>query len=217
MSYLFGEDTISKICKILTIDDKLDRKKIIKTIKERLFFDSVLQKDYKIINQLGIDGKDGRVYKIKYKNDPKFYALKQFSNKKSIDQIRKEIIFLKEASLVGIAPKILTYNLDKKYIVMEMLEKTLFDFLKEKNGVMDEEIQKKFISVIKKLDKMGIYHGDPSPLNFMFDSGDIKVIDFGMSELVNIKKHKTNEPNINFMLLGFILQMKTLGIDIDNN
>ena len=53
----------------------------------------------------------------------------------------------------------------------------------------------------------------------MFDSKNkMKVIDFGFGKEIDkdlIKKYGTQRPNMKFMVLGFILKMKGLGVDVN--
>ena len=75
--------------------------------------------------------------------------------------------------------------------------------------------QKELVVLIKKLDQISIYHGDPSPLNFVAAAdGKLKVIDFGFA-----RKMREGESLLNqkYMLLGFILKMKEMGVDINKN
>lgn len=174
---------------------------------------------YKIINSIGIEGRDGKVSLVSFKG--KKYALKQFRTSKPSEEIKKEINFLEKASKEGISPKIIHYDLKEKYIIMDLLENSLFDVLRMTNGIMSVFQQREFVKLNEKMDQIGIYHGDPSPLNFLFDKKNkLKVIDFGFSEYIDkkfIQKHNSKTPNQKFMLLGFILKMKSLGVDVDNN
>ena len=92
---------------------------------------------------------------------------------------------------------------------MDKLGETLFDRLKRANGVMSEADQNRFVEIVDRLDSIGVYHGDPSPLNFLYDdTGVMKIIDFGFG-----KKLKTGEKSDrNAMFLGFLLKMKEIGI-----
>ena len=175
-------------------------------------------KSFTKMEQLGVKGKDGNVYKVLLNGT--HYALKQFRKNKSDSLIEKESQLLQKCSTKNISPKVIETNLEQKYIIMELLDESLFDVLKKSNGVMTLYQQEEFISILKKLDKLGIYHGDPSPLNFMFKEDKMKIIDFGFGSEIDdqfVKKYKTKKPNIDFMILGFILKMKEIGVNIKKN
>ena len=164
---------------------------------------------YKILEQLGNTGKEGTTYKVKFRG--KYYAMKKFKKKKSINKIVKEAQLQHLASLKGIAPKIKECNLDDKYIVMDLLDYNLFALLSKRSGRLSIQKQKEIIQLLKLLDANNIFHGDPNPANFMIKDGKLYIIDFGFSKEINkklIKKLHTNTPNIDFMILGFILKCK---------
>ena len=147
----------------------------------------------------------GTVYKVK---TPKgnIYALKQFRKNKPLESFFTEAFILKKCGENGISPRVIEINPSKRFIVMDLLEKTLFDVLNRSKGVMNLTHQKEFVKLINKMDRIGVYHGDPSPLNFMFNSKNkMMVIDFGFGKDIDkdfIKKHRTPTPNLKFMLLG---------------
>lgn len=212
------DNTFNKPADLLTAKLKQLKQPIVKPI-EKKSIEKPIEQPYKIISTIGVEGKDGKVYLVIFRGNK--YALKKFKQSKSVDSLKKEIALLERVSNEGIAPKVVNYNLKDKYIIMDLLEKSLFDVLKLTKGIMSIYQQKQFVKLNQKMDQLGIYHGDPSPLNFLFDkNNDLKVIDFGFSEYVDkkfIEKHKTKTPNQKFMLLGFILKMKSLGVDVDNN
>lgn len=167
--------------------------------------------EFTLIEKLGNTGKDGETYLIK--NGNKFYALKKYKNKKSVNKIVKEAQLQYEASILGISPKIYECNLDKKYVIMDKLDINLFSLLKRKKGKLSIRNQKKIIQIIRLLDNINIFHGDPNPANFMFRNDKLYIIDFGFSKKINktlIKKLATNTPNMDYMILGFILKCKEL-------
>ena len=199
--------------KLLAIAKKLDVD-IPKTITSKIdilnkIIDILDQRDrVSTIRMLGVEGRDGKVYEVVYQG--KRCALKQFKPEKSKKDIQKEAKFLELASSHGISPKVYCVDLTRKYIISELLHETLFDRLKHQNGKMSLPQQQQLIGILDKLDQIEVYHGDPSPLNFMFDSKDrLYAIDYGFAKLSKNKKKSD-------MLLGFILQMKNIGIDVDH-
>ena len=165
---------------------------------------------YTKIQQLGSKGKEGTVFLVKDSKN-KTYAMKEFAKTKSSKNIEKEAILLKKASEFGLSPRMIAYDTVHNYIVMEKMEKSLFDHIKETKGKLSVKIQKEMINIFKKLDKIQIFHADPSPLNFMFDrEGGLKIIDFGFAKPIDEsleKQHGTRDVNMKYMPLGFILKM----------
>jgi tRNA A-37 threonylcarbamoyl transferase component Bud32 len=159
---------------------------------------------YKIIEKIGHNGKEGTIYSVKKLNGKKVFAMKKFKNNKSKNNIEKEGELLKEAAKCNLSPKVIEIDLENKFIVMDKLDKSLFDILKENEGKMSLEYQKRFIDICKQLDNLGISHGDPSPLNFMEKEGKLYIIDFGFGKLME----KGENLNIKYMPLGFILKIK---------
>jgi tRNA A-37 threonylcarbamoyl transferase component Bud32 len=205
---------ISGIAKVSTTGKR--KKDIVDLLNKKFELDH--KNKYKKIKSLGVKGKDGNVFEVE--NQGKKYALKQFRKNKPIEMLKKEAEMLKICSKHGISPAIFEVDVASRFIVMDLLGSSLFDTLNSTKGIMSLYQQEEFVLLILKLDKIGIYHGDPSPLNFLFDKDRLKVIDFGFSERIDkkfIDKHNTSTPNQKFMLLGFILKMKSLGVDVDSN
>ena len=73
--------------------------------------------------------------------------------------------------------------------------------------------QRQIITIYKKLDKIGIFHGDANLMNYMYQAGQLYMIDFGMSKEINenlIKKLGTKTPNLSIMTLGLIIKLKNM-------
>ncbi len=200
-------DELARDCDILT--KGLSRSEIIAKLTA-LFKQQIPDSKYTRLEQLGKKGKEGTVFLVKDKRGKK-HAMKVFSKSKSEKNLEREAILLKKASEFKISPSMLDYNLSDNYIVMEKLEKSLFDYIKENKGKLSSKIQNEMINIFKTLDKIKVFHADPNPLNFMFDSkGDLKIIDFGFAKPIDDKmtrEHGTENVNMKFMPLGFILKM----------
>ena len=169
---------------------------------------------YKPISQLGIKGRDGKVLLVKTKSG-KTYAKKQFRNNRPVKAISLEAKLQKEAACVGLAPKIKEFNLNDKYIIMTALDKDLYSVMKKKGGKLSQKYQRDILRIFNVLDKIGIFHKDPNPLNFMIDEiNQLFIIDFGFSERINVNKHGAT-PNRDQMTLGLLLKFKTLFPRID--
>lgn len=211
---------LQKVCKKSKIKygDDTPKEQLVKLIQTR--FKEIDSRQITKVKKLGVEGKDGTVWLIKYKptisSKPKEYALKQFKSRKSSGEIQREAELQIISSKVGISPRVIEVDILSKYIIMEYIEgDSLFDTLKKSNGAMSIHDQINFVKVIDKLDEIGVYHGDPSPLNFMYDKNkNLKIIDFGFG-----KKMDNTDPNKNrkSMLLGFILKMKQIGVNVDKN
>lgn len=165
------------------------------------------------IKQLGNKGKEGTVYLVEDTYTGNRYAMKCFRKNKSSKNLLREVALQDRASTMGVCPKIIDYDTISKYIVMEYLDHNLYDMLKKRNGLLSQNYQKQMISIFTKLDKIGIFHNDASPLNFMIHNKKLYIIDFGYAKEINIdliRKHDTKRPNLKFMPLGFILKMHSI-------
>lgn len=168
---------------------------------------------YTQIEQLGEKGKEGTVYLVRDKRKKCDCAMKCFRKNKSSTALKKELQFQREASKHGICPDVYDYDTVSKYIVMEKMDTTLFSLLKRRKGVMATTYQKQMVNIFRKLDEIGIFHGDASPLNFMISGRKLYIIDFGFAKCIDttlIKKFKTKSPNMKFMIVGFILKMREI-------
>ena len=167
---------------------------------------------YKIIKQLGTEGKEGTCYLVENRKGER-YAMKCFAKSKSSNMLQKEALAQKEVAKYDLAPKIKEVNEDEKYIVMDHLDRNLFDIVKKNNGEIPDAYQKKVTSLISKLDETGIFHGDPNPANFMLKGQKMYIIDFGFAKDIDerlIKKYDTETPNKKFMPIGLILKLKEI-------
>ncbi len=164
---------------------------------------------YTFVKQLGMEGIDGRTF-LATDKDGNEVAVKIFKKTKKSSSIEREVKMQTIASEAGISPKILEYNSDGKYIVMEKLNVNLFDCFKEQKGQLTSSQQRAVLRLFKKLDECGVFHGDPNPLNFMRKDSKWYIIDFGFSKPIN---HRTiakygNTPNMTYMPLGFSLKLR---------
>ena len=171
-----------------------------------------IHKLYTLIGQLGEKGKEGRTYLVTDKFNCE-YAMKTFRKNKSAIKMKDEIDLQRACSNIKISPKIIHYDLDKKYIVMEVMDSHLLDEMKKVGGLVTENQQRQLIEIYKKLDKAKVFQGDANILNYMIKNGKIYIIDFGFAQYIDeklIKRVKSTQPNYELMLLGFILKLKEL-------
>jgi len=167
---------------------------------------------YTILGQLGSSGKEGTTFLVKNKRGDE-YAMKMFPKQKSVNMLLKEAAFQKQVARHGLAPSVKEVDEENKYIVMEKLDKNLFDIVKKHNGEIPDTVQKKIVNIIKKMDDTGVFHGDPNPANFMLKGNTMYMIDYGFAKDIDdrlIKKYETNSPNMKFMILGLILKLKDI-------
>ena len=166
---------------------------------------------YRQKEQLGEKGKEGKTYLVLDKFDYE-YAMKRFRSNKSSNNIKLEVDLQRSCSDLGISPKIIDFDTDNKYIVMEKMDHHLYDEIKQ-TGTVSVFRQKELIVIFKLLDKAKVFHGDANILNYMVRDDKLYIIDFGMSKRITPelqKKLATNHPNMELMLLGFILKLKDL-------
>jgi len=162
---------------------------------------------YKIIKNLGMKGKEGHVVEIVTRG--KSYAKKQFRKNKSSIKLRKEVAMQKIGAKLGVSPTIKEFNLNEKYIIMTKLDKNLYDIMRKKHGQLSQTHQRALLRIFKKLDKGGVFHKDPNPLNFMFAGTKLQIIDYGFAEEIKDEKHGKN-PNLYQMTLGLLIKFKSL-------
>lgn len=160
------------------------------------------------VAQLGRPGKEGVVFLVVDDNANK-YAMKTFKPRKSGNTLEKEAYFQHLASQKGISPAIIEYNPDKKYIVMELLSRTLLEVIAAQNNVLTEVQQRQIIDLYRKLDDLGIVINDGNPLNVMEKNGRFYLIDYGFAKFSTHKDfQKYTLPNYELMPLGLLIWLK---------
>jgi tRNA A-37 threonylcarbamoyl transferase component Bud32 len=167
---------------------------------------------YKIGPRIGNTGKDAKTFSV-HDKDGNEYAMKTFKKNKSSDRIEQEAKFQKRCANAGISPRIIDYDTQEKFIVMEKMDGHLYNIIETHQGLVSEKIQKQVLDIFKKLDKVGVFHGDANIMNYMYKGGKMFIIDFGFSKEIDdvlIKKLETQTPNMDIMLLGFILKLKEM-------
>jgi len=167
---------------------------------------------YERISQLGEKGKEGTTYLVEANGEQ--YAMKTFRRQKSSMTLRKEAELQNMAAELGASPKVVDIDTVSKYIVMEKLDRHLYDVLRKNGGALSQNIQKQIVSIYRKLDRAGVFHGDANLLNYMFKGRQLYIIDFGMAkEITNSLVYKlgTTTPNLSIMTLGLVLKLKEIG------
>ena len=183
------------------------KKDIIYAFKEYEEYKRTKVDCYKIIKQLGDKGKEGVTYLV-VDNKGKEYAMKTFKKNKSSRILKHEVNMQDRASKAGIAPIIIDVNTVGKTIVMEKMDCHLIERRKSKKLTIKQ--QQNIIVIYKKLDQVGVFHGDSNILNYMYKGNKLYIIDYGFSKIITttlIKKLGTNTPNLTIMTLGMILKL----------
>jgi len=146
-------------------------------------------------------GKAGMVYMGKYKDRP--VAIKMFNSPEKIDdkEFKKEISIMslvREPSLIlpcygGSTKK------GNKFIITELMEGSLFEFLHDKEVEIDEYLRLIMaISIARCVDYLhscNLIHRDLKSLNILLNqSFELKICDFGLSRVID--KHAPMTGNV---------------------
>ena len=169
---------------------------------------------YKRCEQLGDKGKEGTTFLVKDRNGREF-AMKTFRREKSSLTLKREFLLQKKASRKNITPRVYEYDTVSKYIVMEKMDRHLYDEIK-KRGMLCKKYQERILEIFDKLDDAGVFHGDANILNYMIKDGEVYIIDFGFSKEITprvLKKLETSRPNYHLMTIGLILKLKELSLE----
>ena len=167
---------------------------------------------YTRIKQLGNKGKEGTTYLVTDTKNHEF-AMKTFRKAKSSKTLKVEYELQKKVASVGVAPRVVEYDSVSKYIVMEKMDCHLLDIMKKQKGNLKRCQQYEILEIFKKLDSVGVFHGDSNILNYMIKGNKIYMIDFGFSKEISdklVKKLGTSTPNIRMMTLGLVLKLREM-------
>lgn len=189
---------------------KISKDKLIQNIHKR-YCEVKKYVSYTYVRQLGREGKDGRTF-LAIDENKNEVAIKIFKKNKSSRSIKREAKLQQTAAEHGISPRVLNYDGEGKYIVMEKLDINLWDCFCKQKGQLDKKQQKAIIHLFEELDKCKVFHGDPNPLNFMKKGNKWYVIDFGFAKPINdttIAKYGAT-PNMKYMPLGFLKKIKDI-------
>lgn len=173
---------------------------------------------YERMSQLGEKGKEGTTYLVRDKSGQE-YAMKTFRKHKSSTTLRKEAELQNMAASEGASPKVVDIDTVSKYIVMEKLDKHLYEVMKKNGGDLTQSIQKQIITLYRKLDRAGVFHGDANILNYMIKGRKLYIIDFGMAKEITqslVRKLGTSTPNMSIMTLGLVLKLRDMGSPISS-
>ena len=156
------------------------------------------ENDFNIISGVSETGGYGEIIRATLKSNGQPIILKRFTNySKPLadlpEDIIKEVSFLqllnkypqtKAVTLYGVA---LTSHKNAIYLVLESLEQSLNDI---KNSDVPAEqlriILYKLIKAFYYIHGLGIIHNDIKLPNLMIDKNDIRIIDFGIADLLSV-------------------------------
>lgn len=164
--------------------------------------------------QLGEKGKEGTTYLVT-DHHGKEYAMKTFRKEKSSTRLHKEYSLQKKAGKAGVAPRVYDYDTVGKWILMEKMDKHLYEQIDDEKGVLHKKAQERLIEIFAKLDEIGVFHNDANICNYMIKNGEIYLIDYGFAKEITpkLKKKLCSEyPNSRLMLIGLILKLKEKGL-----
>lgn len=188
----------------------LSKNALINNILER-YCDIKKYISYHYIQQLGYEGKDGRAFLVR-SNSGTEYAMKVFRLSKRKESLEREVQLQMKAAAHGLAPVVHEYDLQGKFIVMDRLDTTLYDTFRKQKGVLSLAQQRAVIRLFQGMDKCGVFHADPNPLNFMKKGRKWFLIDYGFAKPINqriVNKYGPT-PNITYMPMGFLIQMRKI-------
>ena len=170
--------------------------------------------NYTCLYQLGTKGKDGRTFLVQNKNGAE-YAMKVFEPSKNPVHIQREVDLQTIAAREGVAPSIFDYDITGRFIVMEKLDKTLYDYFVEQGGQLTIPQQKDVVRMFRRLDKCSVFHNDPNPLNFMKRGRKWFTIDYGLAKRITpmILERWGETPNERCMALGLIIHLRRIHKD----
>lgn len=151
-------------------------------------FNKVIGQKYKIVEQIG-EGNFGIVFKgINIKNN-EFVAIKVENNARKSRVLNNEAKILKHLSGLDCVPKFNWFGAfeNHRFIVMQLLGKTLLDYKDIKNTLSLSiclQVFEKIINIFNSIHERGIIYRDIKPENFIFDLDNLNkiyIIDFGLA------------------------------------
>ena len=153
-------------------------------------------------DQLGQDGKEGRVFQTRTKkrfratvlNHPvsvprgTLLAVKQFRKTKSPNRILREAVFQQRAAALGVAPIVMGVHTKEKYIAMEKCDARVVDVYAHQT--LPADLQKMICALMQRLDDEKILHNDGNALNLLLLHNRPVLIDYGFTKA--LKRGKSN-------------------------
>ena len=127
-TYNFTElKNIARKMNLTPVNSKQETLNSIKTsLLEYEEYKNELESKYTIGRQLGEPGKDGTTYLVTTRDGTE-YAMKTFKKNKPSDLIKKEASLQKKAAECDVAPNVIDVDTVSKFIVMDKLDRNLFN------------------------------------------------------------------------------------------
>ena len=102
----------------------------------------------------------------------------------SIKMLENEIKCLEKLKKTNIVPRIINYDINGGYIIMELINGWQINHYKYKNEIEKIEMMIKVITAVQEIHKNNIIHCDIKLGNIIVSTDmDIKIIDFGISAI----------------------------------
>lgn len=174
---------------------------------------------------LGKPGKEGTAHVVWDRQDQVERVKKQFRPRKSVNTLQKEATLQNAAAEAGISPKVYHTDSEQKFIVMEKMNITLIEKMKRQGNSLTPTQQREILQLFEKLDNIGIFHGDPNPLNFMYYPYDhqdpskrnrLGIIDYGFAKRIEGARELkvyNGHPNKTLMTIGLLVYLKKRNIN----
>lgn len=180
------------------------------------------EEDYELINFLG-GGGYGKVYRVRHRLTGKYRAMKiitvKSTSKEQLNSLTKEINILKELDHPSIIKVFEFYNSKHHlYIITELCTGgELFDKIIEVKHFSEGEaanIMLQILRAVNYLHSNGVIHRDLKPENIMIESDEesgkeffnIKLIDFGTSDILKRNKMLTKQIGTSFYIAPDVLK-----------
>lgn len=168
---------------------------------------ALIQSSFSKKCQLGKPGKEGTTYLVIDEKGSE-YAMKTFRSTKSPRMVVAESRYQQEAWTVGAAPRV--YSIGECHIVMHPLVQPIY------RVELTAKVQLDVINLHQRLHKIQLVHNDGNPRNIMLsESGDMYLIDFGMTRRYTSKEIKSKEEvAVQIGLFGLMIYLHDLGYDV---
>lgn len=171
--------------------------------------------------QLGSDGKEGRVYEALCRRrfrskvlDMSVHAprgmrlaVKTFKPTKSFARMMREATFQQRAATVGVAPTVFGVNDEEKYLAMECGDALALD--RYAGSRMPNSVQLMLCAYMHRLDCIGVLHNDGNARNVVMKGNRPWLIDFGFAK--KLPARRSNRSTTMWMLAR---SFKRHGIDV---
>jgi tRNA A-37 threonylcarbamoyl transferase component Bud32 len=167
---------------------------------------------YSRLDRLGNPGKEGITYLVRTRGQ-RDYAMKTFKRAKSVARLQEEARLQHMAATKGAAPKVVDVNTVAKTIVMEKMDRHLYDIMRDQKGNLTQTQQKQILAILEKLDAAKVFHNDSNIMNYMLRGREMYLIDYGMAREINanvVREFKTKTPNQDITILGVVMKLKEL-------